>query len=85
MQKLGIKLYRVIQSEKFEVDGNYIYVIYDNKYTYMEYAIERLCKFIGIPFLTFNIEENKTAIMESYLTREKENSIAKLYPYRMGL
>ena len=81
VQKLGIKLYRVIQSEKFEVDGNYIYVIYDNKYTYMEYAIEKLCMFIGIPFLTFNIEENKTAIMESYLTREKENSIAKLYPH----
>lgn len=80
-QKKGIKLYRVIQSERFDVNGESIYVIYDNKYTYMDYAIEKLCTFIGIPYVAFNIKEKRSAIMESYLTREKDNSIAKLYPH----
>lgn len=80
MQDMGIKLYRVVQSDKFSVEGNLVNVIYDNNHTYLNYAIEHLCNFIGISFLPFDIEKNRTAITESYLAREKENSLAKLYP-----
>ena len=80
LQDMGIKLYRVIQSDRFSVEGNSIHVIYDNRHTYLNYAIEHLCNFIEIPFLSFDIDNNRTAITESYLVREKENSLAKLYP-----
>lgn len=78
---MGIKLYRVIESEEFCVEGNAIYVTYDKNYSYLNYAIENLCKLIGVLYVPLDVEGNKTAIIESYLTREKENSIASLYPH----
>ena len=79
LKEMGIKLYRVIESEEFCVEGNAIYVTYDKNYSYLNYAIENLCKLIGVPYVPLDVEGNKTAIIESYLTREKENSIASLY------
>lgn len=84
LQKMGIKLYRVIESEKFSVEEDTIYVIYDKNYRYLNYAIEKLCSLIGIPYVSIDVERNKTAIMGSYLTREKENSIASLYPHLLA-
>lgn len=81
LKEMGIKLYRVIESEEFCVEGNAIYVTYDKNYSYLNYAIENLCKLIGVPYVPLDVEGNKTAIIESYLTREKENSIASLYPH----
>lgn len=36
---------------------------------------------IGIPYVAIDVEKNKVAIKESYLTRKKENSIARLYSH----
>lgn len=83
-KKMGIKLYRVIEFEKFCVEGDSIYVAYDKNYAYLNYAIENLCKLIGISYIPTDIDGNKTTIMESYLTREKENSIARLYPHLLA-
>lgn len=80
LQDMGIKLYRVVQSDRFCVEGNSIHVIYDSKHTYLNYAIEHLCNFIEISYLPFDIEGYRTDIIESYLSREKENSLAKMYP-----
>lgn len=80
LRELGIKLYRVVQSDMFRVENNTIYVIYDNNYTYMNYVITNLCKLMGIQYIPFSPEKHKVEIVESYLTREKENSIATLYP-----
>ena len=84
LKEMGIKLYRVIESEEFGIGENAIYVTYDKNYAYLNYAIEKLCKLIGIPYVSIDIEGNKTAILESYLTREKENSIASLYPHLLA-
>lgn len=84
LQKMGVKLYRVIESEKFSVEEDTIYVIYDKNYRYLNYAIKKLCSLIGIPYVSIDVERNKTAIMGSYLTREKENSIASLYPHLLA-
>lgn len=84
LKEMGIKLYRVIESEEFGIGENAIYVTYDKNYAYLNYAIEKLCKLIGIPYVPIDIEGNKTAILESYLTREKENSIASLYPHLLA-
>ena len=81
LKKMGIKLYRVIESEKFSVEGETIYVVYGKNYNYLNYAIEGLCKLLNIPYVPIDVEKNKTAILESYLTRKKENSIAALYPH----
>lgn len=81
LQKMGIKLYRVIESEYFSVKKDAVHVIYDKNYAYLNYAIENLCYLIGIPYVAIDVEKNKVAIKESYLTRKKENSIARLYPH----
>lgn len=84
LQKMGIKLYRVIESEYFNVENDTVHVIYDKNYSYLNYAIEKLLYLIGIPYIAIDIERDKAAIVESYLTREKENSIARLYPHLLA-
>lgn len=82
LENLGIKLYRVVQADSFHVEDNNIYVVYDDKdYYYLDYAIDNLCTLIGISRKPFDIEKNKFAIYENLYTKEKEKSIASLFPH----
>lgn len=82
LKQLGITLYRVVHAESCHVEEDVIYVVYDDKdYSYLDYAIDNLCQLIGIPRNPFDIEKNKNTIYENLYTKEKENSIAHLFPH----
>lgn len=88
LKELGIKLVRVAEEGTFVPQGTEHLVIYQRANTDAQLdrliadVIDTVCQITGAnSSITIDINRDKTAIWEQYVTQEKENSIANKMPH----
>ena len=83
LQKIGVRLFRVKESNQNFVKDNVIYYMLTAgfKYKYLPYAVYQLYKLLGIKeYESINLARDAIKIMENYKKMFLENSFAAKYP-----
>ena len=82
LKKIGIKLFRIIESNENRVDGNKIYYNSRERYNYdnLSWAISRLLDMFGVGSLFVDVDAYQIEIQEQYKTNVLKNSLANVNP-----
>lgn len=78
----GITVIRIEECDTNSVNGNIIrYRYIDRSYKDLNIVVVRLLEMLSLPMVDIDISRDTQAILEMYLLKEKENSVAEKYPW----